>query len=283
MGFLAAHLLMVGMENAKPEKMSEQKVRDLVKAYIPKIKDDPFAKKDTSFYYREEKKEPSEGFAKLIGQEVDAGPFCEYEDRGIICADNKLFLVDLYKGKVKFLTIPGRIEYDDTKQAAVSAIACAKMLGASSERILLGENVGRVLVANPETHEIKTFGHVSGKVLGFACHPMGTQLAVKYASIDSAFLTTPCLALSAAYLKSQKALSMNIPKNRRSWAPVGNWEWSDFATKPCEHEVKSIHFEDELCVTECAGTGAIESWKLENLENQPQLVKVSEVKKNSNP
>ena len=283
MSFIIMHFMAVSMESPKLKRISEERVREIVTNYIPKIKDNPFAKKDPrGFYSDEERKADLEAFLRLIKPEVDGGKYCEYGDRGILCADNKLFIVDLYKGTSRFLPIPGRIESDDTKQAAISAIACTKMLGAHSERILLGENSGRVLVVDSEKRITKTFGHVEGKVLSFACHPDGKQIAVNYTSTDPiSLLSVPCLALSKAYHNLENAAS-NVARNRGSWAPIEH-VWSKFATKPCISGIRIIKFEGDLCVTECGGTGALEKWKIEILENKPQLIKVEELQKTSTP
>ena len=105
-----------------------------------------------------------------------------------------------------------------------------KISGIHEEQILLGEMDGRVLIADPKSYEVKTFGHVPGKVLGFFVNPKGKMIAVRYESKDEAGKPVPCFAVAQTYEAkkrrlnlSAKSLAPNLAQSdlskRRSWAP----------------------------------------------------------------
>jgi hypothetical protein len=211
-------------------------------------------------------------------------------DKAIVCADNKIMLVDLLTNKmIKSLPIkPSKIDDADLRMPAITAICCAKLWGEDQEQIILGENNGGVLIANPSlnTDHVKRFGEVGGRVHSFVCHPQGTHIALKYAQKNEAGLIVPCLAVSAAYPKSKTVeltdskksgsylVAQERIKKRRSWLPAHDWGWSDFVTQPCEHEIETIHFEGEQCVTKCSFTQKIEKWVVEKPEGNAKLKKV---------
>lgn len=218
---------------------------------------------------------------KMVDAEVDAAVIALHSNQGYMCADNKIFIVDplAEKKNVRYITIPRKIDEGDTISPAVSSMACVtNMFGTNGLRILLGEEKGRVLLADPNAlfDAIKSFGQVHGKILSFSCHPAGSQIAVRYTSQDSAGLPVPCLGLACAYLTRVK--DHRPDAFRRSWKPAGQWHWTDFLTKTCEHEVRNITFKDDCCITECAGTGALEKWVIRNPDTKPELIKVEENK-----
>lgn len=249
----------------EPVAMREQTVKRIVRHAIEKIK------------HTLEHTNSVAASPLLIQNEIDAGALYMEKEKGYLCADGKIFIVDLAAEKlITYVQMPGRIECVDHAMPAVSALICAQLVGADRERILLGEDKGRIVIVDPYMHEFKTFGHIDGKILSFICHPAGNQIAVRYTAKDSEGLAVPCFALSVAYLKKLQSAA-STANRRRSWNPGGNWEWTEFLVKPCQHEVRKISFDGEDCLTECA-TGTLEQWRIENPEQNPQLVLVAQRK-----
>lgn len=304
MPLLAITSVLAGMEPAaalvSPKSTPQgMKLRELVIAYLQEneskqagaepIKDERYFKKEMSLPYRNLVSTPPD----LIKKEVMAGPLCLKDNLGILCAAHMVFVINILQNKVlKTINIPAKLDSTDTHRPTPCAVECAKFSGAHEDQILLGELDGRVLIADPETHMVKTFGQVPGRVLGFFVDPSGQNFAVRYESKDEAHKSIPCFAVAASYDAkagalnvSAKSLAPNLAQSainkRRSWAPQPGGSgksklWSEFAVQTCNHEVKHIAFEEGYCITHCA-TGTIEKWAIKNIDTTPELVKVAQI------
>ena len=254
--------------------------------------------KDEKYY----KKEMSSSFRNLVNTppaannaQVMAGPLCIKDNKGVLCAAHSLFVINLIKHQiVKTIHIPNKVTGTDRHEPTPCCVEYAKISGLDEEQVLVGELDGRVLIADPLSHAVKTFGHVPGKVLSFFVNPHGKMIAVRYESKDEAGKPVPCFAVAQRYEPkrsaldlSAKSLAVNLAQSdlskRRSWAPPANVSkkvWSYFASQSCNHEVKHISFEKDAgtyyCITHCA-TGTIEKWVIENIDTEPKLVKVAQI------
>ncbi len=226
----------------------------------------------------------------FMEQQVIAGPMCVHDGKGVICAANTIFMVDLAQEKItRMINIPPRVEPGDITPPTVSVIDSIRMVGVPRDLILLGETHGRILIADPSFgqagQEVKTFGQLDGHILQFAVDKKGKKIAVRYTSKDAAGNALPCFALAAAFKSriDQANIAQSAASKRRSWAPpkeAAQWRWSDFFWRPCLNGIKTIGFEGSECVTECS-TGTREKWRIKHLtkiDKVPELVKVSEVK-----
>lgn len=293
--------LLIAMDPGIPSPKSSPegaKLRDIVIRYLNEneareaaaepVKDSAYFKQQLQQPYRHSVTTPPE----FIKSEVLAGPLCVKDDKGVLCAAHIVFMINLAKEKVtKTVNIPGRMESTDAHRPTPVAVAYANLAGMAEEQILLGEQDGRILIADPSSYLVKTFGKVSGKILGFYIDEAGEKIAVRYEYKDEAHKTIPCFAFARTYEPtksalelSAKSLAINIAQSeknkRRSWAPPARHgqtkEWSHFAVQSCNHEVKHITFEEDYCVTHCA-TGNIEKWIIENIDTEPELVKVATI------
>lgn len=298
-------IYLLGMEQPGPGLLSPKstpqgmKLREMVIAYLQEneskqaasepVKDSNYYKKELSSSQRNLVNTPPD----LIKAEVLAGPMCLKDNYGVLCAAHMIFLINIVKNTVlKTINIPSRLDSNDTHRPTPCALEYAKIVGAKEDQILLGELDGHVLIADPETYTVKTFGQLPGRILGFFVDPKGEKFAVKYESKDEANKSIPCFALAAAYEfkrsvlnASTKSLAPNLAQSainkRRSWAPAltesGRLKsWSHFAVQTCNHEVKHISFEEDYCVTHCA-TGNVERWLMKNVDTNPELVKVGQI------
>ena len=180
----------------------------------------------------------------FIKSEVDSGPIYIDDEKGIMVADGKVFIVD-YKSRTitKKLQMLSRIELSHNAAPAIVAVAAIKnMVGAAHpDNILLGEDKGRILVLDPEEYQFRTLGQVSGRILSFAINRKGDRIAVRFTSKDSEDLPVPCFALSAAYLQKQNELKViTEAEKRHSWRSVDNWQWTELLFPQCIHEVQAI-------------------------------------------
>ena len=220
----------------------------------------------------------------FIKSQIDQGVICFYQDRAALCAANLVIIADLIKHKEKkaIKISPKKIDDNDPKMPAITAITCSKMYGEEEDQIILGGLEGRVFVADPKTDKVKTLGSVKGRVNSIECDPKGKYIALKFASHTNEGIV-PCLALSVAYMKAAASESKLVTskksgsyltaeesrkKNRRSWAPTKDegWDYSKFVSQPCEHEVAKIWFDGEHCVTQCSYSNKIEKWMVKNPE-----------------
>jgi hypothetical protein len=301
---LITNILLVAMDEPvlSPKSTPQgMQLREMVIAYLQANESKQAAAepvKDSNYY----KKELSSSFRNLVNtppglirNEVLAGPLCLKENRGVLCAAHMIFLINIMQNTIlKTINIPSRMEASDTHRPTPCVVDYAKIDGMDDEQIFLGELDGRISIANPTSYEIKTFGHVPGRVLGFFVDPIGEKIAVKYESKDAAGKTIPCFALAAAYSfktsvlnMSAKCLASNLAQSalnkHRSWAPPlsasgKSKPWSSFAVQSCSHEVTHIAFEEDHCITYCA-TGNIEKWTLKNIDTNPELVKVAQIER----
>jgi len=283
--------MMIAMDQPG-SKLAEQEVRKIVHSYI--------TNKEGS-YIKDSHRDPKHPSvlplpAAAISMEMGAALISMLDDsEGYACADNKIFKVGLDPkkkayGVLGYTNLETKVDPEDATKPVISALKAVKALrGAEGVRVLLGEIKGRILVANPESHEVNTFGQVNGRIGEFKVHPEGTFIAAKYASLDSQGLVVPCLAASKAYLlalhnsqsgKEEKRLSLSVSDahkvKRRSWMPQG-WQWSAMVTKPCEYEVLEIGFTDEYITTVCSHTKVLEKWKIIHPETEKaELFKVED-------
>lgn len=300
---LVLNSLIYGMDPAiiSPKSTPQgMKLREMVIAHLQEnerkqvaaepVKDAKYYEKELSSSQRNLVNIPP----NLIRDEVLKGPLCLKESTpiGVLCAAHMVFIINLLNHKIKTINIPSKMESSDTHRPTPCAVEYAKIFGIKDEQVLLGELDGRVLIADPASYSVKTFGYVPGRILEFFIHPKGEKIAVKYESKDDANKSIPCFAVAASYaLKagalnlSMRSLAPNLAQSaldkRRSWAPPlnesgGLKSWSHFAVQTCNHEVKNITFEEDYCVTHCA-TGNIEKWELQNLDTDPKLVKVGQI------
>lgn len=252
-------------------------------------KDEKYYKKEMSLPYRYSVNTPP----VATRAQVMAGPLCIKENKGVLCAAHAVYVINLIQNKIiKTINIPSKIEGTDTHRPTPCVVDYAKMDGMEEEQILLGELDGRILIADPVSHLVQTFGQVPGRVLGFFVDPKGEKIALRYESKDEANKTIPCFAVAAAYAfqssilnVSAKTLAPNLAQSalskRRSWAPPltssgKSITWSHFAVQHCNHEVRNITFEEDYCITHCA-TGNIEKWEIQNIDTEPKLVKVAQI------
>ncbi len=217
----------------------------------------------------------------FIKAEVDTGPIHIDDEKGIMVADGKVFIVD-YKNQAitKKLQMQSRIELSHNAGAAIVAVTAIKnMVGAAhTTTILLGEDKGRILVLDPEDCQFRTLGQVPGRILSFAINRKGDRIAVRFTGKDSEGLPVPCFALSAAYLQKQNELkTITDSEKRRSWRSINNWQWTEFFTEQCKHEVKAITVKKKYCITECA-TGYLEKWKIKHASTNPRLKCIKKTK-----
>lgn len=253
------------------------------------VKDSNYYKKEMSSSFRNLVNIPS----GLIRNEVLAGPLCLKDNRGVLCAAHMIFLINIVQNTIlKTINIPSKMEASDTHRPTPCTVEYAKIAGAKEDQILLGEEDGRVLIADPESYAVKTFGHVPGRVLGFFVDPQGEKIALRYEYKDEVGKTIPCFALASTYAfkksllnTSAKSLAPNLAQSalgkRRSWAPPltesgKSKTWSHFAVQSCNHEVTHITFEEDYCITHCA-TGNIEKWAIKNIDTDPELIKVDQI------
>lgn len=307
MSFVFAMLLLtstflLGMEPGKvsPKSSPEgHKLREIVTRYLTDIESRQAAAepvKDTAYYKQEMHSKFRHSVITpepFIQEQVMAGPLCVEDNIGILCAAHIIFMVNLIQGKVtKTINLPGKLEQTDTHRPTPCSVAYARIAGVPEKQIIVGEIDGRVLIADPASYAVKTFGQVAGKALGLFIDPQGEKIAVRYESKDEAGKAIPCFALAGVYEPKEnverlsgKSLAANLAQSaiskRRSWAPPltssnRSKQWSHFVNQSCNHEVRNITFEEDCCVTHCA-TGNIEKWKLENIDTEPKLVKVAQI------
>lgn len=217
----------------------------------------------------------------LIKEEVDAGAIHVDDEKAVLCADGKLFIVDYKKQQLlKQLQLQIGSRFAHKPDAAITAITAIKnMAGSGNEKILCGEEHGRILAIDIEEHGFNALGQVQGRINSFVCHPEGTQIAVAFVAKDSADLPVPCFAISKAFLK-RRSQSTEITSDNRyshSWKPNAQYDWTEFLWQKCEHGVKNISFDGEHCITECA-TGYLETWRVENADENPRLIQIAKTK-----
>jgi hypothetical protein len=254
----------------------EMLLKNAVRKYIQK-KEQAYRKE--SFYSR-----PDESLAgnivvlanPFIDKEVDSGAWSIVGTRGALCADNKIFIMDMIHSDLRIIPLASRVEVVDHTLPAISALCyCPKFFGIKEDCVIMGENNGRVLLADVTSKEVKTFGKVDGKILSILCHPIGNQLAIHYASKNAQGLTVPCFALAASYIKKSLSDKKSRLQRTGSWRAGLQVEWTDFIMHVCTQGVKSIVFDADACVT-ANSQNLREKWVLQQAETDPILVKLEE-------
>lgn len=303
---LGVNIGLLGMDQAGAPSILSPKstpqgmqMREMVIAYLQKNESQQAAAEPVknSNYYKQELSSSQRNLVNLspgiIRNEVLAGPLDLKENKGVLCAAHTLFLINIVKNTIfKTINIPSKMESSDLHRPTPCCVKYAKLSGIDEDQILVGELDGRVLIADPQSHLLKTFGHLPGRVLAFFVDDKGEKIGVKYESKDADNKSVPCFALAEIYESkisalhlSNKSLAPNLAQSainkRRSWAPPlhtsGKFKtWSDFAVQHCTHEVRDISFEEGYCVTHCA-TGNIEKWIIQNIDTAPELVKISQI------
>lgn len=220
----------------------------------------------------------------MVQAEVDSGPVHIDDEKALMVTDGKLFFVN-YKNETisHYMNLPRH----PADPAIVALMALKNMAGASGERILLGQDKGKVLVLDPRELQIRTFGHVHGRVLSIESNADGDLVAVKFTGKDSAGLPVPCFGITQAFQKEQLVVLPNPDSAKPvKWTSALQWNWTEFLTKQCEHEVRAITFENKknengdvikYCITECA-TDYLERWRIDKPATDPKLVFVNKEK-----
>lgn len=267
------------------QKLTAEQVKEIVKQYVtkkegsyikqqqPHPKDSPYCKDQTM-----------PGVIALppvaIEQEINAALVDIFEEKGYVCADNKVFVIafdkDAEQYKVKtYVNLSGKVEQTDRSQPAIASMKVARLQGAEGPRILLGELKGRLLIADDANHVIHSLSsdEIKGKITDIVPHPAGTHLAVKYLqdASDDSRKKNPCIAACRAYLALQSSQkksgsyleAQNKPGNRRSWMPQG-YAWSMLVTKECINGIDGIRWGNDHLLVQCSLSKKWEAYKVEN-------------------
>lgn len=243
-------------------KSPESIVREIVRKSV-QDKEASYKKKESEKDYSNRVKKHDIGVVAvpsvLVDAEINAGPLSIKGDRGIMCTDNKIFIVDHKKEKLIR-------HFNFAATSAITALASCN-INKGSDKILIGEEQGQILVADSKGYNVIPFGNVKGKVLAIFTNAKGTKIAVKFLNKDKDNLEVPCFALSASF----KHLKQN--QSPRNITRMGGLFWSEFVAKQCNQEVKDISFDKHYCVTLWA-SGALEKWKVKNREKNARLKKI---------
>lgn len=267
----------------KPGLTAEQ-AKEIVRQYVNE-KEGSYIKQQQQAYIKDSNyHKPLPGVIGvppvLVDLEVNLALVDVFEGVGYVCADSKVFVVDfdLQKKEHKvreFLNLTGKVEQVDRSQPAISCMKAAYLQGAAGHRVLLGENNGRLLVATIKSgeHEIRTFGHATGKITDIIPHVAGTHVAIKYlqAAAGDTRRETPCVAASKAYLALQSSQKRsgtyleaeNTAGNRRSWLSEG-YTWSPLVTKECVNGIGGIRWANDELLVQCLLTKEWERYRVGN-------------------
>ena len=195
-------------------------------------------------------------------QDIEAGTIFVHEDTGFLCTSKNLYVVNALKKKTKELSMPESIDQRFIEPlATVTTLNYGKLIGFTEFQVFLGESNGGILIANPNTLEIKTFGKVSGRILRLLSDSIGQRFAV-------------CFDADKTNEKASKHFALAAACRKKSADFAENSQWTELVSGRCEYTIKKIMFNKDYLETYGDG-GILDEWYLENIDTDPKLVKLA--------
>ncbi len=248
------------MELPKTNSPCAQAIREIVMQHAQERENLRKFKENLSFYSRTRSNSLP---ALWFKQDIESGTIFVKEDTGFLCTPKRLYVVDAVKKQTKEFSMPEGIDQSDTIEplATVTTLNYGKMIGFNDCQVFLGESNGGILIANPNTLEIKPFGKVSGSILRLLSDSLGQRFAV-------------CFDADKTHEKASKHFALAVACSKKSSDFAENLQWTELISGRCEYTIKKIMFNANYLETHGDG-GILDQWYLQNIDTNPKLVKLA--------